>query len=160
MACTCRFMLVSSSTTGFSAASASSAHLVKADFSVAQSARSFLKSFLSYSMTLNALINSSFAFEVSVCWDFRFSRRWAIWVSFVFSSACIQTVIWFSKQCKNWSTNHITSYALGAWGLMPIWSSSFNWLQSPKLNTSIQFGTWGLMAICSKKFWCGDINYL
>ena len=151
MACMCHLMLVSSSTTGFSAASASSARLVKADFSVAQSACSFLKSFLSCSMTLKALVNPSFAFEVSVYWDFRFSWRSAFWVSFVFSSACIQTVIWFSKQCKNWSTNHITSYALGAWGLMPIWSSSFNWLQSPKLNTSIQLGTWGANGYLFKK---------
>ena len=117
MACTCRFMLASSSTTGLSAASASSAHLIKADFSVAQSARFFLKLSLSCSMALKALANSSFALEVSACWGFRFPWRSATWLSFVFSSACMQTVICFNKTVqglKYQPHNKLCTWHLGA----------------------------------------------
>ena len=149
MAWTCRFTLVNSSTTSLRAASAFSALCAKADFSVAQSARSLLKPSLSFSIALKALVSSSFALEVSSCCDLRFSYRSAVWYSLLLSSACIEIVIWWndSTNLKYQPHNKICPWYLGANAYLLF---IVQFLQSPKLNTSIQLGTWGLTAIYSK----------
>src|SRR3954462_12906109 len=87
IACTCRFTPVHSSVIGLRAASALSIFLVKAAFSVAQSARSFLKPSFSCSILPKVMVNSSLALEVSACCDF---KRSVIWLAWAFSSACSQ----------------------------------------------------------------------
>ena len=150
MALICRFKPVSSSTTGFRAASASSAFFVKPAFSVSQSASSLLKVSFSFSMAAKAFVNSSLALEASACWDLMFSWRSAVWASFLLSSA-YKGKIYHQWAMYIWSTKRITSYALCTWGLMPICSiinTSFISLQN---NASIILDTWGLMYICSKR---------
>ena len=147
MASICRFKPASSSTTGFRAASATSAFFVKPAFSASQSARSLLKVSFNLYMAARAFVNSSLALEASVCWDLTFSRRSAVWASFLLSSDYKVEVY---HQNRLWSTKRITSYALCTWGLMPISSIINLFLTSLKYNASIILNTWGIMYICSK----------
>ena len=97
MECICCFTAVSSSTTGLRAASAFSALLVNAAFSMAQSARSFLKPSFSCSAMLKVLVNSSLALSVSAYWVFKVSCKSAIRSSLILTSACIQTAFSFKQ---------------------------------------------------------------
>ena len=147
MASIYRFKPVSSSTTGFRAALASSAFFVKPAFSVSQSARSLSKVAFSFSIAAKALVSSSLALAASACWDFTFSWRSAVWASFLFSSAYKGAIY---HKGRLWSTKRIMSYALCTWGLMPICSIINIFFTSLKYNASIILNTWGLMYICSK----------
>ena len=88
MAFICRFNPVSSSTTGFRAALASSALLVKPDFSVFQLARSLLKDSFSFSIAAKAWVSSSLAFVASACCDFTLSYKSEFRASLFLSSSC------------------------------------------------------------------------
>ena len=87
MSLICLFKPVSSSATGYRAASASSALLVKPAFSVSQSSRSLLKDSFSFSIAVRALVSSSLAFTAFACWDFTFSCKSAVQASLLLSSA-------------------------------------------------------------------------
>ena len=150
MASICRFKPVSSSTTGFRAASASSAFLVKPAFSVSQSACSLLKVSFNFSLVARALVSSSLALEASACWDFssledqRFEHP-------SYSARPTKARICQQQDMYFLSTKRITSYALRTWGLMPICSIINTYFLSLKNNSSIILDTWGLMYICSKR---------
>ena len=129
MALICRFKQANSSTTGFRATSASSALLVKPDFSVSQSARSLLKDSFSFSITARAWVSSSLAFAASACCDFTFSYKSEFRASLLLSSAYNVEGILNKQHICVLSTKRITSYALHTWGLMPICSNVLHFIQ-------------------------------